>query len=250
MSELLSITDPAEDAALIAARAYHQSREHGGYGTALARALTALNLGHLVQGAGYPVRLDAEALSAWLAGKVEGVTVTSREPSNYTVGEAVYRKVSSNLSTRLYEAIERGEIAWTIEETASAFNPDELCRKYGTTGALPRPEGPQMQAIRDQRRAITREFARQADHDGLCSSFEQAIALIGIGRYLPKRDATVTVEVPGFGPVTAEIRLSRDGTIDPGTVRSTILQRVYAKLAESVTVDKVAGLPEGALLAA
>jgi hypothetical protein len=263
MAKLLEISDPAEDAALIAARAYNTSETFGGYGSIVENGLLEAGLDNLRRNPTITVTLDAEQLSAVLAEAVAAVPgevhipyEQARNGSAYSyVADAVYeamsRMRSHSLRDIIYSAVRAQKIGFTVPDSDSAgpsWTPETLLRKYGRTGAMPTPAGERAEEITAQRLKITRAFCVAADKGSLCSEFDRALATVGLRDYAPARELTVTAEVAGLGTVTAEVHAMRAGTVTEREVRHAIAEAARQMISGSLNMADLVGLPEGALV--
>lgn len=257
MAKLLKITDPAEDAALIAARAYYQSSGAGNYHSYVAEGLGNAGFTHLIRTTNqgqFPVTLDREALVALFLTMVDKVgtpMVADADATARTVAEAAYYRFdrgSASFRDVLYDAIGRGDVPFTIDTTVPTWDFDALRTKYGRSGALPVPSGEHAEAIEAQRRAMTAAFLAVADAHGLCSTFDTCLASAGLSGYAPPREAEVSVEVEGVGTVAATVALTRAGVASKSVVRAALREAALRALGEKINIDGVTGLPAGALV--
>lgn len=252
MAKLLTITDPAEDAALLAARIYRQSANYG-YDNLVAEGLREAGFGHLVRNSGgHPVTLDDATLLAVVKDALAARGFSTLTDSQADVANAAYGVFGNlGLRDRVYGGILNGTVSYTVDVTVPTFDLDSLLRKYGRSGALPTPEGEHAEVIEAQRQAVTTVFLRLADRDGLCSTFDTALADMGLGKFAPAREAEVSTEVEGLGTVTAKVGLTRAGKIRERDLAAHLRQAVQnawqERAVQAIRDGKITGLPEGAL---
>jgi len=246
----VTITDPAEDAALLAARAYYHSANYGGYDNFVTDALRRAGHPELadMRTQGHPVTLDTAALGAWLTGELAGVRVTAPDAQTSVVADVFYRTLRSRqLADSLYTKIVEGAIGYTVATVTPTFDYGALLTKYNGAGAMPTASGQHAAEIETQRRAMVAAFTLAAEAGHLCGSFETVLREAGLDSYGPPRQAEVSTEVEGFGTMTVTVPLSRSGRITEELLRQYLYDGVRDVLYSRIQLDTVAGLPEGAL---